>query len=421
MRFNIPRLYDSHTHLLATGEFSSGLRLETLSNAADIVGISVEEKYFRGNFIIGFGWDDHNWSVKAHKKILDQHFGSQPVFFSKKDGHSSWLNSAALEALGISSETGILSEIEHLSAWEKLPTFTEAQMRRHLQQACMTFNKAGFTHVRDMNGSSVLWNLLQKMEDQKDLTLAIESNFTFYKIEDLSSAIQEALSAKKSETALLRSKGVKFFFDGSLGSQTAFISKPYPGGTNQGKALWEIAQVEEILKQAWAQKLEVSVHVIGDEASHQIVQTARKVSAQGHVGRLNLEHVQVLRPETIQMMKPLHVHCHMQPCHWLSDRVWLADKLGDLYKYAFPWEALRNAQIPLQFGCDSPIEPPSFFRNLQALEESPQLTGQGRIKKFNGDIQVCHSHPDETFAPSLTTLENGEVIEVVFNGQKLEI
>ncbi|MNL44619.1 hypothetical protein D3C87_1672070 [compost metagenome] len=115
------------------------------------------------------------------------------------------------------------------------------------------------------------------------------------------------------------------------------------------------------------------------------------------------------------MMKPLHVRCHLQPCHWLSDRVWLAQKLGDLYKYAFPWEALQAAQIPMSFGCDSPIEPPSFLRNEEALRES----AKAKIRKFTGDLVTCHSHPDAAYADSMTIIENGEVKEVVFNGRKL--
>ncbi len=417
MHFKIPRLYDSHTHLLATGEFAAGLRLESLKNSGEVSHLQISSSFFRGEFLIGFGWDDSLWSEKAHKNYLDQAFPNFPVFFSKKDGHSSWLNSAALTYLGINSESGILSETEHLLAWERLPSFTDTQMTELLKKAVGVFNAAGFTHVRDMNGSLEQWQCLTQLQDLSDLTLAIESQFTFYKDSELDQALQDCLTAKKNETTLLRSKGVKFFYDGSLGSQTAYLSKPYGGQENQGqgKPLWDLAMVEEILIRTWEKKLEVSVHVIGDQACHDIVQTARKVSAKGHVGRLNLEHAQVMRPETIQMMKPLHVHCHMQPCHWLSDRTWLQGKLLDLYRYAFPWEALRAAQIPLSFGCDSPIEAPSFLRNYQALQESPKEN----IKAFKGDIVQAHSHPDASFADSLTVISEGHVTEVIFQGKKI--
>lgn len=420
MVFKIPRLYDSHTHFLATGEFATGLHLGTLQNPEDLVSWDLQNPAFhRSDWLVGFGWQDQGWKIAPDKKILDRLFPEKPVFFARADGHRSWVNSAALKALGLQSETGILIEKDHLRAWEALPDFSKEQQRRHILSACRVFNKAGFTHVRDMSCTESLWNLLVEMTETQELTLAIEENYTTHDLADFDKMLANCLYAKKYETSLVRMKGIKLFYDGSLGSETAYLSQPYYGKPqgNRGMALWKIADVEEVLKRTWSAGLEFSVHVIGDEAAHEIVQLARKVSAQGAVGRLNLEHAQVLRPETIQMMKPLHVRCHLQPCHWLSDRVWLKNKLADLYRYAFPWEALRAAQIPLSFGCDSPIEPPSFWRNKVALEESVDAG----IRQFKGDVSIAHSHPDATFANSMTTLEDGVVKEILFAGKPLPL
>ncbi|WII73147.1 amidohydrolase family protein [Bdellovibrio sp. 22V] len=421
MLFKIPRLYDSHTHFLATGEFAAGLNLGWMQKAQDVAAIDLNNPaYYRGDWLIGFGWDDKAWPEAPHKNVLDKVFPDRPVFFARNDGHRCWVNSKALEYFGVNSETGILTEKDHLQAWERLPAFTFAQERGHILAACGVFNNAGFTHVRDMSCTDSLWNSLCTLADRGELTVAIEENYTSHSLQDFDKILKSVIQARQDERALVRCKGVKVFFDGSLGSETAYLSKPYrnmPEGA-RGRTLWELSHIEEILKRTWAAGLEFSVHTIGDEAAHLIVQAARKISAQGAVGRLNLEHTQLLRPETIQMMKPLHVRCHLQPCHWLSDRVWLEEKLGDLYRYVFPWEALRAAQIPMSFGCDSPIEPPSFWRNKVALDESVKA----KIKKFTGDITVVHAHPDPNFAGnSYTIIENDEVREIVFNGKPLEL
>lgn len=420
MIFKIQRLYDSHTHFLATGEFASGLHLGSLQKAEDLASMPLQKpSYYRGEWLVGFGWDESKWPTCPHKRILDQIFPERPVFLVRVDGHRSWVNSRALDLLGMTSEDGILIEKDHLRAWDQLPPFTKEQQREHVLSACRTFNKAGFTHVRDMSCTESLWDLLVEMSDNNELTLAIEENHTSHDLADFDKALDFCLRAKKTETRHLRMKGIKIFYDGTLGSETAYISKPYNGKAEgpRGMTLWELPQVEEVMKRTWAAGLEFSVHTIGDEAAHHIVQSARKISAQGAVGRLNLEHVELLRPDTIQMMKPLHVRCHIQPCHWLSDRTWLQTKLGDLYRYAFPWEALRVAQIPISFGCDSPIEPPSFWRNKLALEESVKA----KIRKFGGDITVTHAHPDPDFADSYTVIEEGEVKELVFDGRRLII
>lgn len=420
MLYRVPRLYDSHTHFLATGEFSSGLNLGSLQRAEDLGTLPLQNSsYYRGDWLVGFGWDESQWPTPPHKNVLDRLFPDRPVFLARMDGHRSWVNSTALNILGLTSETGILIEKDHLRAWDHIPTFSSQQQRGHVLAACRVFNKAGFTHVRDMSCSESLWQLLVEMSERQELTLAIEENYTTHDLNDFDKMLRLAVQSKKYETPYVRMKGIKLFYDGSLGSETAYLSKPYNGlkEGSRGMALWELSHVEEVIKKTWAAGLEFSVHTIGDEAAHEIVQLARKISAQGSVGRLNMEHVQLLRPETIQMMKPLHVRCHMQPCHWLSDRVWLEKKLGDLYRYVFPWEALRAAQIPLSFGCDSPIEPPSFWRNKIALDES----AKAKIRQFTGDLNIAHSHPDAQFVDSYSVIEDGEVKEVVFAGQTLDL
>ena len=418
MFFKIPRLYDSHTHFLATGEFAAGLNLQQLKNVEDLQLIDKKNpNYYRQDWLIGFGWDSSGWDAPPNKTFLDKLFPSTPVFLAKSDGHQCWVNSLALRHLGIESEDGILKEKDHLRAWEALPRMNSDQMKRQVEAASSVFNKAGFTHVRDMSCTVDLWNCLVEMSDKRDLTLAIEENFTIHEMSEAEKAIHFCREAKNNETPFVRMKGIKIFYDGSLGSETAYLSQPYRGveGGTCGKPLWETAEVREIIRQTWIAGLEISVHCIGDQAAHDVTEVAREVSARGVGGRINLEHAQILRPETIQMMKPLHVRCHMQPCHWLSDRVWLENKLGSIYKNVFPWEALRLAKIPVSFGCDSPIEPPSFWRNLEALEESPKAG----IKKFNGNMIDCHSHPDATFCDSFSVMEDGVVRKVVFCGKEL--
>lgn len=423
MLLKIPRLYDSHTHFIATGQFSGGLHLGSMTKVDSLKAISLQNpSYFRNDWLVGFGFDETKWqdAEPFGKALLDKIFPNTPVFFARMDGHSSWYNTLALQRLKVSSDSGVLTEKDHLKAWDLLPAYTFEQERAHVLSASQLFNKEGFTHVRDMSCTESQWQTLVRMSDAGELTLAIEENFTSHDPQDFEKTLALATYAKKNETKLVRAKGIKVFYDGSLGSETALLSKSYHGKSSCGcgRSLWNITDIEELMKKTWAAGLEFSIHAIGDEASHQIIQSARKISAQGSVGRLNLEHAQVLRPETIQMMKPLHVRCHMQPCHWLSDRSWLKDKLGDLYAYAFPWEALRLAQIPISFGSDSPVEAPSFFKNQLALQES----SEHGIKKWKGDTILHHSHPDAHFAgASYTVIEDQKVKEVIFEGQSLTI
>lgn len=440
MFLKIPRLYDSHTHFLGTGQIDLGLRLHNLTSAQDIQKIEVKPNYFRGEWLFGFGWDQNNWPDKSlpTKEILDKAFPDFPVFLSRADGHTSWLNSKALEKLGMLGKnteqlpdpeggkiyrdaqgfpSGVLTEAAHMAAFEKLPAHSIEQLKVFLKRSVEIFNQAGFTHVRDLSCTTQQWQAMSELVSENQFTIALEAHFTAESILDIDRAIADTLNCKKTESAQLRAKGIKVFYDGSLGSETALLSKPYHGKDtgNKGIVTWSLQDIEAALLKTWNHKLEFSVHTIGDQAVHDIAELARRISAAGNVGRLNFEHAQMVRPETIKLMKPLHVRCYMQPCHWLSDRRWLKEKLADLYSYVFPWEALRLAQIPISFGSDSPIERPSLFDNIKALEGS---ANEG-VKAFRGKIEEVHSYPDSQFAPSETTFQDGELTEIVFMGQKI--
>ncbi len=416
MLLKIPCLYDSHVHWLGTGQIAVGLQLQELANAEEISNIKVDSSFFRGKWLVGFGWDHNKWSVKKlpAKEILDNVFPDYPVLFQGADGHCSWLNSIALDQLGYEcSHSGVLQEEEHFKAYYSLPKLSDLQISQSLKKGCDIFNQAGFTHIRDMTCDEQQWRVALALEQAGELTLYAQENFLCEHPSDIDRILTFLEKAKLQETPHLKAQGIKIFFDGTLGSDTAWLSKCQ---CRSHKFSWTAEDLENLFKKSWSKNFEVAVHTIGDEAAHQVVLAARKVMATNeYTGWLNLEHVEVLRPETVQIMKAIHVRCHMQPCHWLSDRVWLKEKLGDLYKYAFPWGALSRSGIPLHFGSDSPIARSSFLDNQQALAES----ARAKIPALKGNITEFHRYSGETLGETYTVFENQKLCELIFDGRKI--
>jgi len=414
MLLKIPRLYDSHVHWLGTGQIAVGLQLFDLKSADDISNIKIEPPYFRGKWLMGFGWDQSTWQNSAlpTKEILDKAFPQFPVMLIRADGHSSWVNSIALEQLGFEcSHSGILSEEEHFKAYYSLPALSDEQIQQALKKGMQIFNHAGFTHIRDMTCDEPQWLAAKALDQAGELTLYVQENFLCEHPKDIDRVLSVMENAKPHETDHLKVQGIKIFFDGTLGSDTAWLSRC---ACATHKFSWTVDDLENLFKKTWSKGFEVAVHTIGDEAAHQVVLAARKVMATNqYTGWFNLEHVQVLRPETISMMKALHVRCHMQPCHWLSDRSWLKEKLGDLFKYAFPWGALSKMGIPLQFGSDSPVSKCSFWDNQKALTESQKEN----IPALKGGISEFHSFPTGGLAETYTLFEGEVLKEIVFDGR----
>lgn len=440
MKWEISRCYDSHTHLLGSGMMQRGLRLFDLQNPEQMGSLKIERHHFRGDWLVGFGWDHTKWSPAQFPTAeqLDQFFPDFPVALSRTDGHALWVNTKALQLSGYHQKTelqksppaggviirdqngfpsGVFVEMAKIEIEQLIPSYTRTQKLDFLREAIRYFNHRGFSHLRDMSGTWGQWELLRELDQKGELSLYIEQNFTCENLEDFERALSEAKRAREESNPHLRVGGIKFYFDGALGSQGAFLSQFYPGTSSKGVTLWPLEDVEKVVEKSWREGFGVCVHTIGDEAAHQIAQTILKVQNEKNIsGLVNIEHGEILRPETIEMLSRLQTVCHIQPCHWLSDRRWLKEKLPELYQFAFPWQALQKKGVTIQWGSDSPIEEASVPNNWKALTESPS---EG-IPAFQGDLLLPHRHRDEAWGPHCkTTFKDGQVAELIFDGQKL--
>lgn len=430
----ITNCFDSHVHWLATGEIAERLSLHTLKSAEDVKSLKTNSHQFRGPWLLGFGWNDNAWSMPPHRRILDEVFGDTPVSFIRTDGHAQWVNTAALQMAGLLEKnisdppggrivrdhqgqpTGVLIDKASAKIDELIPKRSAVDARRSLLKGMQVFNQAGFTHIRDLSCDEQQWQEAVKLDESGVLTLAVEQYFSVEEGADVQIALDLAGRAREYKTHRLRAKGIKVFVDGALGSEGAWLSCNYSSGTGHGLRLLDMTELKEIMVETAKRDLDLAVHIIGDEAAHQTLITYDEVFRRGIGVRLHLEHAELLRPETIQLMSGRNIRCHMQPCHWLSDSQWLEKKIGSLKQFAFPWRALQEAQVSFDFGSDSPIEPPRVVDNVRALQES----ANHGIPRLLGDPLQYHTHPDLAWIPNTYSIfADGVPTEVVFSGEHL--
>lgn len=442
----IQNCYDSHVHWSATGEYSSRLDLSQLKAAPSISELRPESHHFRGDWLTGFGWDQNLWPTQDFptRQTLDQHFPDLPVAFTRVDGHALWVNTKALVHAGFLDQkgqltlfgrqdidggkilrdqsgipTGIFIDIAMEAIYRMIPEISAQMMETQLLKGQKVFHSAGVTHIRDLSCSELQWNEQVRLEQRGLLQLAVEQFFNANQPADFHRALNLALRAKRENVRLSKSVGIKVYFDGALGSEGALLSQCYCDRSHRGLQLISPEDLELMMKETWDNHLEIAVHAIGDLAARRVLLSALRVwNTNSGKGKLNIEHAQLLDPETIQMMKGRSVVCHFQPCHWLSDRRWMEKKIGDLQRYAFRWRSLEEAGIPFHFGSDSPIEPSSPSLNLHAVGEAALLNIPQLLKPFSH----YQSHPTgETWTPNtFSRFEDGRVSQLVFLGQRLQ-
>lgn len=429
----IDACFDSHVHWAATGEFSQRLLLDHINSPDEVKSLRPEKHQFRGEWLLGFGWDDNKWPVKPHKKTLDEWFPNTPVVLTRCDGHAVWVNSAALKIAGIDQKTpevsggridldekgnptGVLVDNAMELVEKLIPAASGFEIRRHLLQGTKRFNDAGYTHIRDMTSDESQWNEAVRLDQSGLLTLAVEKYFWLKGPNELNQILKLLNAAKKEKTTNLRVMGIKLFLDGALGSEGAWLSRCYCGRSHSGLRLWSEEPLRETVRKTWEAGFDVAVHAIGDEAADLIVRIAAELHASGIKGVLHIEHGELMRAETIVRMKGLPIEVHLQPSHWLSDQKWLKDKIGDLIEHAFPWRRLQEAEVLFDFGSDAPIEPTSITRVFQALRQS----AESGIPRLLGEPTTYMGHRDLAWAPnSFTLLEEEGPVQVVFRGEHL--
>jgi len=436
--FTITNCYDSHVHWQATGAVSKRLDLSNIRSPSEIQQLRVQPENLIGDWLEGFGWDDNLWPNKdgLHRQTLDQVFGSRPVKMNRTDFHAAWVNTEALRRAGLFYQnvpdpdggrilkdgsgwpTGVLIDLAMSSVDKLIPRSSEQQVLQNLIAGMKLFNRAGFTHIRDLTCDETEWNAKVHLAQTGQLTLAVEQNFHTSSPDDFSAALRLALHSRRNHPALIRPVGIKIFLDGALGSEGAYISHPYASGSGRGLVLIERIALKEIMAETWSHGLEIAIHCIGDEAAHLAVTVATELWDLGSEGILNIEHAQLLRPETMDKMKGRSVVCHMQPCHWLSDRRWLKEKIPGLFNCLFPWAELEKRSIPFLFGSDSPIESTAVARNLEAMLDAEKSD----IPFTQKPMIIFHQHPNSKWpGQTFTEFTEGHPTRLVFAGQVVDL
>ncbi len=426
---SISALYDSHVHWLMTGEKKSYFDIQKFRCLSDITPSDFQPQNYRGGWVFGFGWTDSQLVNASGLKEVDRLSPTSPLCFIKKDAHSCLLNSAALKQIlphienvptlqpfidrdSSGALTGVLKESAFYSIYAHIPALSPSEIRRCLLVAQDYFLENGFTHIRDMTCSMPQWSVLKDMQKNGELKVVADINFNAEtSSQALETLIPFALLERATKYRNLNIQGIKIFADGSLGSNTAWLFENYKGTNQNGIALWSNEDMLSVMKKCWQNGLEFSVHALGDKAVDSVVDLARSLYSQKIRGYLNLEHVQLLAPETITKMKSLFVRCHMQPSHWLSDKKFLNEKLNHkTLKNLFGWEALRRAKVPFSFGSDSPIEEASVDLTRIALEDS----AQAGIETLQEPFLNFYTYPVTSNDSKLyvTHFENGKVIKV---------
>lgn len=379
----IPGFTDSHVHLVNYAMAQTYLNLEgkTLEQIQKRVEDAVKSAPF-GTWIRGRGWEAsaREQGGFPDRMEIDALTPGNPVVLSSKDGHTLWLNSRALQELGIPNDisdptggrydrrrdgmlTGVVREnaVDYIRTL--IPVIPDDEKRRLIRLAVPWLHSQGIVAVHTFEGLREI-DLLSQISDEDDLPLHVTASFNQ---EDLDEAIDRGM-----ETGHLYGQiqigGLKLFADGALGSRTASVTHPYTGEPwNYGIEVLSLEEMRNAAVKAARHNLSTAVHAIGDRAVGNAINAllpARKM--QPKMQGFRLEHVQLIQPGDLQKMADHRICASVQPCHMIADigmveRFW-TEQTGFLYPYA----SMIRSGVMIVFGTDAPIEKENPLWNIDA-------------------------------------------------------
>ncbi len=362
----LPGLIDAHIHL--EGLADRHLTLELTGSA------SLEEALTRvegwaarlpdDGWVVGAGWYNDAWPNPAFptRRHLDVAAGGRPVYLRRKDGHSAWVSSAALQLAGIDTATadpaggvidrdgrgrptGILRETAMQAVAGIVPRATDEDLDAAMAQALAALAELGVTSVHSMD-SARGFAALQRLHSKDRLKVRVTYNLP---LADLHHAERMGVRSGWGDE-WLRIWGVKAFLDGSLGSRTAEMLD------GSGTPRLSQADLMDMIDRCARAELNVCLHAIGDGAVRRALDAlARHRDAWRH-WRPRIEHAQCVDPKDMPRFARYGVIASMQPIHAVADRE-LADRYWpQVTAHSYAWGSLERAGAKLAFGSDAPVE-----------------------------------------------------------------
>ncbi len=371
----VPGWFDAHVHFVWWAQQMARLDVSeatTLEEALDRIA-SYAPSLPDGAWILGGRFDKNNWGRWPAAVDLDGVTGDHPAVLRSRDGHSRWLNSAAIARAGITRDTalpeggvifrddrgeptGVLQENANGLADAVIPPPTEDEMLGDARRGQTEAWRRGITGLEDLDqfmGHSPL-GVLARMRDSGELRLRVHMGIPHAR---LAEALERGTRTGEGDD-WLRIGHLKIFTDGALGSQTAALEDPYEGSHDRGILTIEPDRLAHDVAVAAASGIAVAIHAIGDRAVRTALDAIEPTRATAPNLRQKIEHVQLVRADDLSRFGALGIVASMQPIHATSDRD-LADRYWGPTRVAraYPWRTLRRTGAVLAFGSDAPVEP----------------------------------------------------------------
>jgi predicted amidohydrolase YtcJ len=395
-RMVVPGFQDVHIHPISGGIEANACDLngletidEYLAKIKDYADTHPDEPWITGGgwFVSAFGP-----GALARKELLDAIVPDRPVFLESVDGHSSWVNSKALEIAGITKETpdppngridrdpqtgeaiGSLQEDADLLVTSRMPPDTDAEREAGLRYALKMLSAQGITGIQDANVDENELRAYRKLDNAGELLLRVVAALWWDPLEGLEQIEHLKRLRREYTGGRIDAGSVKIIQDGVLENYTGVVLDPYrlKGKSDErGIAMVEPELLKKAVTQLDADGFQVHFHAVGDGAVRQAldaIEAARTTNGDlGH--RHHISHLQLIHPDDQPRFRRLGVIANFQPLWAMADKYITELTLPFISRqaasYLYPIGSMVRSGAIVAFGSDWSVSSANPFWQME--------------------------------------------------------
>lgn len=289
----LPGFHDAHAHVLigiAADEECDLLRVPSREEVAAELAKCREIKGLGDDrWIIGGGWGDWLWpEANPQKGLLDVLFPDNPVYLESSFGHAAWVNSKAMEIVGLDATTespeagviehdpetgepsGTLREAAMSLVKDQLPQWSLQQRTDRVRAGVALAHSVGITALIEPGVDGELLRPIIDLEDNDELNLRVVASLSPINWQPgvFDDGVFDYLEGREQwRRENIDVDSVKIYMDGVIEYGTSPLLEPYTDTSyGSGEFFYTQDVVNDYFVRLDAIGIQIHVHAIGDAA-----------------------------------------------------------------------------------------------------------------------------------------------------------
>jgi hypothetical protein len=381
----LPGFNDAHLHFISGGLDLERIDLLGAGTVADIQHRvrSWAEANPDEPWVLGRGWYYQPFADGLpNRHLLDAVVRDRPVQLISYDGHTSWVNTAALARAGITRHTanppdgiivkdprtgeptGVLKESAMALVRRIIPAPTREQRARGLRSAVAEAHRNGITSVQNAGGGVEEFELYADARRAGDLDIRVYSAISIDgPVTEQDLARLETIGKRYPDDPLFKTGAVKIGLDGVIEAHTAAMLKPYANDPSVGTPRIGPDDLNRTVRLLDAGGWQIMTHAIGDRAVRMALDAyehaARSNPEPARGRRHRVEHTETIDVADLPRFGQVGIIASMQPFHGSPSpsqiEVWSRNLGPDRASRGWAYRSVARARGRLAFGSDWPV------------------------------------------------------------------